>query len=342
PVGELPSTTQITLVSPTSPTPDDDSFLVHLTVDPAQTGDNQLTVRLSTWTGQPLESDPAPRVTLSFTSLSHGTEEGGVLLTETPEGWTTSGLKLSLNGWWQVAATVQRAGEQNATATFMLLLPDPNTQGFDAPASPGSDPAAQALFHQALDQMTGWTSLRWTELIGSGLDVLVIGDFAVIEPANGGTGAYSMDLLFSGSFAPTSSGGAAAAPTFDSRSSVVVGEQGWMRTTSGAWLEEPPVRYVPPSGWSSTYAGATDFQFGAPQVVDGVEYQILLFHLPEQNTAEAWFVWWIDPTTGDIMRINMISRMHYMTWLYRDINEDLIIEPPPGQDTTPETATPAP
>jgi hypothetical protein len=280
-------------------------------------------------------------VTLSFTSLNHGTQESGVALTETPEGWSTSGLKLSLDGWWQVMATVQRAGEQNATANFMLLLPDPNTQGFDAPSVQETDPVAEALFYQSLDQLTGWTSLRWTELIGSGLDVLVIGDFAVVEPANGDAHSYRMDLLYSGSFAPTASGAAPPAPSFDTRSSVVVGDQGWMRTTNGDWLEESPVRFVPPSGWSSTYAGATDFRLGAPQTVDGVEYQILLFHLPEQNTAEAWFVWWIDPATGNVMKINMISRMHYMTWLYRDINEEFVIEPPVGQVTPAATATPA-
>jgi copper transport protein len=332
---------QITLISPTAPLPSDDSFLVHLTLDPAQTGDNEISVRLSTWSGMPLESEPVPRVTLSFTSLSHGTQEGGVTLTQTPEGWTTSGLKLSLDGWWQVTATVQRAGKQNALASFMLLLPDPNTQGFDAPPAQETDPVAEALFDRALDQMTSWTSVRWTELIGSGLDVLVVGDFAVVEAEDGGSSSYRMDLLYSGSFAPSASGAAPPAPAFDTRSSVVVGDRGWMRTTNGDWLEEPPVRFTPPSGWSSTYAGATDFRMGAPQTVDGIEYQILLFHLPEQNTAEAWFAWWIDPATGDVMRINMISRMHYMTWLYRDINSDIVIDPPAGQPTSPEAgATP--
>lgn len=340
---ESPAQESITLVSPTAPAPSDDSFLVHLTVDPAQVGDNQLTLRLSSWSGEPLPTDPAPRVTLSFTSLDHGTHEGGVSLTETPEGWITSGLKLSLDGWWQITATIQRAGLQNASADFVLLLPDPNTQGVDAPPARDTDPEAEARFQQALDQMTQWTSVCWTELIGSGLDVLVVGDFAVIEPGGDAPNAYAMDVLFSGSFAPTSTGTEPPPPSFNSRQSIVVGDQGWLSTTTGQWLEEPPTRFVPPSGWDATYAGATDFQLGASQTIDGVEYEIVTFHLPEQpTTAEAWFVWWIDPASGDVMRINMISRMHYMTWLYRDINGDVVIEPPVSSSpvATP-SATPA-
>ena len=331
----------ITLVSPTSPTPSDDSLLVHLTIDPAQVGDNQLTLKLSTWTGEPLPADPAPRVTLSFTSLDHGTHEGGVTLGESDDGWVTSGLKLSLEGWWQITATVQRAGQQNVSADFTLLLPDPNTQGFDAPHNPESDPEAEALFEGTLAQMTSWTSVRWTELIGSGLDVLVIGDFAVVEPGDGAPNAYTMDLLFSGTFAPTASGAAPPAPTFDGRSSVVIGDEGWLNTGGGQWLEEPPIRFIPPSGWDETYAGATSFQLGAPQTIDGVEYQILMFHLPEQpTTAEAWFVWWIDTESGDLVRINMISRMHYMTWLYRDINEPIEIEAPVDSGVATPVASP--
>ena len=162
-----------------------------------------------------------------------------------------------------------------------------------------------------------------------------------MEPGRGEPNSYTMNLLYSGSFQPNASGAAPPAPSFDTRSSIVVGDRGWMRTTTGDWLEESPVQFVPPSGWSSTYAGATDFRLGVPQTVDGVEYQILMFHLPEQNTAEAWFVWWIDPTTGNVMRINMISRMHYMTWLYRDINDDIVIEPPAGVSTPPPEASPA-
>ena len=329
----------ITLVAPTDPVPSDDSLLVHLTVDPAAVGDNQLTLQLTTWAGDALPADPAPRVTLSFTSIDHGTHEGGVPLSEGADGWVTSGLKLSLDGWWRVTATIQRPGMQNATADFMLLLPDPNTQGMDAPPQRTTDHEAEAIFQRAMNQMTSWTSVRWTELIGSGLDVLVVGDFAVVEPGNGEPNAYSMDLLFSGSFAQTAAGADPTPPSFGGRRSVVVGDRGWLSTTSGQWLEEAPTRFVPPSGWDETYTGATDFQLGAEQTVDGVDYTIVTFHLPEQTTsAEAWFVWWIDPTSGDVVQINMISRMHYMTWLYRDINGDVVIAPPVGDGTS---ATPA-
>lgn len=332
PAPEVPGVDQITLVSPTTSAPTDDSLLVHLTVDPAHTGDNVLIVRLTDWNGQPLPADPAPRVTLAFTSLNHGTFQGGVALApdaEDPQYHVTSGLNLSLDGWWQITTTVQRAGMQNATAEFELMLPDPNTQGFTAPNTRVSDPAAETLFTAALDRMTSWRSVRWTELIGSGQDVLLIGEFAVIESTDDAPNAYKMDLAYSGSFAERASGEPPAAPTFDSRSSITIGDEAWMQTMNGDWLEEPPTRFIPPSGWNTTYAGATSFQLGTPQRLDGTEYQLVTFHLPEQpGQAEAWFAWWIDPSSHDVVQVAMISRMHYMLWLYHDIDNDFEILPP--------------
>jgi hypothetical protein len=38
--------------------------------------------------------------------------------------------------------------------------------------------------------------------------------------------------------------------------------------------------------------------------------------------------WWIDTETGNVVRVTMVGRMHYMIWTYRDINGDFSIEPP--------------
>lgn len=322
----------ITLIAPTSPQPEPDSLLAHLTIDPAQAGDNELTVRVTDWNGAPIPAEPAPRVTLSFTSLDHGTSNPGVALEpvqDAPATFTTTGLNLSLEGWWDITASISRSGQQNASAHFHVLLPDPNTQGFDAPPAPESDPEAEALFDKAYARMLSWQSVRWSEHIGSGSDVLVIGNFAVIDGGETDPNAYSLDVVFSGSFSPTSSGAPPPPPTFDSRSSITIGDQGWLRTTDGVWLEEPPTRFSTPAEWDNMYAGSTNFRLGLTQEIDGIEAQVITFYLPEQTSqSEAWFAWWIDPATGDVLRVAMTARLHYMTWTYTDIDEPFTIEPP--------------
>lgn len=322
----------ITLVAATTPQPEPDSLLAHLTIDPAQAGDNELTVRVTDWNGTPIPTDPAPRVTLTFTSLDHGTSNPGVALDPVPDApatFTTTGLNLSLEGWWDITASISRSGQQNASAHFYVLLPDPNTQGFDAPPSPESDPEAEALFNEAYARMLSWRSVRWSEHIGSGSDVLVIGNFAVIDGGDTAPNAYTLDVVYSGSFAPTSSGAAPPPPTFDTRSSVTIGEQGWLRTTGGEWLEEPPTRFSTPAEWDNMYAGSTNFRLGTTQDVNGIEAQVITFYLPEQvSQSEAWFTWWIDPSTGDVLQIAMIARLHYMTWTYSDIDKPFTIDPP--------------
>ncbi len=325
---------RITLISSTTPDPDPDSMLVHLTIDPAQAGDNTLTVRLTTWEGGAIADTPTPRIALDFTSLDHGTTNEGVNLQLADDGsqtYTTAGLNLSLDGWWQIDARVMSDDLPDQSATFYTLLPDPNTQGFDAPPKPETDPAAEALFNQAYEQMLSWESVRWTENLGSGSDVLVRGQFAVIDGGATGPSAYSLDLVYSAGFEPLSNGEPPKPPAFDGRSSVTIGDQGWLRTTSDQWLEEPPTNFATPSEWDTIYAGAENFRMGIPQSIDGVDYQVVTFYLPEQPTqAEAWLAWWIDPSTGDVMQITMIARQHYMVWKYTDINGDFTIERPPA------------
>ncbi len=325
---------RITLVSPTGEPDEDGSLLVHLTIDPADSGENTFSVRLTDWNGDPIPGDPAPRVTLDFTSISHGTSNPGVALEPSPTDpatFTASGLALSIDGWWQIDARIQRAGQQNTAATSYVLLPDPNTQGFDAPPAPATDPAAEALYTQALSQMVSWERVRWTEHLGSGSDVIVIGEFAMIEATGETPSAYAQSVPYSASFVPTSSGAPPAPPSFDGRSSITIGDDGWLRTANGDWLSEPPTNFSPMSEWGETYAGATSFQMGMQQEIDGRTYQVVTFHLPEQPTqSEAWFAWWIDEETGDVSHMAMVARQHYMTWQYSDIDGEVVIEPPTG------------
>jgi hypothetical protein len=323
---------RITLISSTTPDPEPDSMLVHLTIDPAQTGDNSLSVRLTNWDGSDIARTPAPRVALDFTSLSHGTVNEGVNLQPATDGsgtFVVNGMNLSLDGWWQIDARIMRDDVGDQRAIFYSLLPDPNTQGFDAAPKPKSDPEAQALFDQAYGQMLEWERARWTENLGSGRDVLVRGRFAVIEGGQSEPSAYSLDVVYSAGFEPLANGDPPKPPTFDSRSSITIGDQGWLRTANGEWLEEPPTNFATPSEWDSIYSGAANFRMGISQSINGAEVQVVTFYLPEQPTqTEAWLSWWIDTSTGDVVQIAMIARQHYMIWHYTDINGDVTIEPP--------------
>ncbi|MBA2467961.1 MAG: copper resistance protein CopC/CopD [Chloroflexia bacterium] len=323
---------ETTLVASTSFEPQPDTMLVHLTIEPAQTGDNGISVRLSDWDGATIPLDPAPSIALTFTSLDHGTVNSGVGLQPdalVPGTYRTTGLNLSLDGWWQIDARINLAGQPAQEATFYALLPDPNTQGFDAAPKPSSDPEAEELFNTAYAQMLGWERVRWTESLGSGNDVLVRAEFAVIDGEGEAGDAYSLDVLYSGGFAPNSAGEPPEPPTRNSRRSITVGDRGWLRATDGAWLDEPPTRFSTPTEWDTTYAGAENFRLGVTQEIDGVEYQVVTFYLPEQPIqAEAWFAWWINTATGNVERVAMIARQHYMSWTYTDIDGNFTVESP--------------
>jgi len=323
---------QVTLVSPARTEAGDDTMLAHLTVDPARQGSNEISVYLTDAMGAPIASDPKPSISLDLLSLDHGTSRNGINLVQDqtdPTLYTTSGLDLSMNGWWQVTATIDQIGAERTRAPFYILLPDPNTNGLDAPPDPPTEPEAEAIFQRGLSAMTSWNSVRWTESLGSGEDVLVIARFAITDGKGDGPPAFDQETLYSGSFASGADGSAPAVPTTNSRRSVSVGERGWLRTSDGEWLEEPPRRFSVPTEWGSIYSGATNIRLGTSQVINGEEAQIITFRSPDRpDQSEAWFAWWVGKESGNVLQVAMIARSHYMVWQYVDINADIRIDPP--------------
>lgn len=323
---------QVTLVSPARTEAGDDAMLAHLTVDPARQGSNRISVYLTDAMGAPIPADPKPNISLDFLSLDHGTSRNGVDLVQDqadPTLYTTAGLDLSMNGWWRVRATIDRIGAERARAPFYILLPDPNTSGFDAPPDPDTEPEAEATFQRGLSAMTSWESVRWTESLGSGEDVLVIARFAITDGKGGGPPAFDQEILYSGSFAPGADGSAPPEPTTNSRRSVSIGNRGWLRTSGGEWLEEPSRRFALPSNWGSIYRGAANIRLGTSQVINGEDAQIITFYSPgRSDQSEAWFGWWVGKDSGNVLQVAMIARSHYMVWQYVDINADIRIDPP--------------
>lgn len=321
-----------TLIAPARTATGDEPMLAHLTVTPARQGENELIVRLTDWNGAVVPVEPAPRVALDFMSLDHDVSKPGVALqpADLPRAsWKTSGLDLSLEGWWQVTARINQEGMEDAAASFFLLLPDPNTNGFDAGPKPGSSAEAEALFRQGLATMTSWRSARWTEFLGTGDDVLVIAQLGVVDGGGQRPNAYEVSLRYSGGFAPPANDEPPRPPTFDTRHSITVGEQSWLSTTDGQWLEQPPGRFDVPAQWGRIYEAGQNFRLGGMQTIGGEDARIVSFYSPAKTgQSEAWFAWWIGANTGNVLQITMIAQQHYMMWQYTDINGDLSIDPP--------------
>ena len=325
--------TYATLVAPARTADGKEPMLAHLTVAPVRQGDNALTVRLTDWDGVAADAGAVPQVTLDFLSLDHGVSKMDVLLEREdglPATWSTAGLDLSLDGWWQVTARVNGEGQAEAAASFFVLLPDPNTNGFANGPKPASSSEGEALFRQGLAAMTSWRSVRWIEYLGSGDDVLVLAEFEIVDGGGRQPNAYEVNLRYSGGFAPFPNGDPPRPPTYDTRRSITVGERSWLSTSAGSeWLDQPPGRFDLPAQWGEIYEGSQNFRLGTTQTVNGEEARIVTFYSPDQvGQSEAWYAWWIGVETGNVLQVTMIANQHYMMWQYTDPNGDLSITAP--------------
>jgi len=340
----------VVLASFANPAQGDPTQIVHLTVDPAKQGKNALTIRLTDLQGMiPPKTNPA-RISLSFSSLSHGTLRSDVSAQPTDlaaSTYTAEGLDLSIDGWWKITATVDHDNQPPTSAAFYMLLPDPNVHGFDAPPAPDTDPAAEVLYRKALKATTSLTAIRRTEHIGSGRDALVVADYSWTTGTNGQPSSFESETLFSGSFVPLSTGSPPAPPRMNTYHSITIGQLSW-ENDGDQWIAQSPVRFQPPSEWGGTYTGAQEFQLGTTEVIDGEECQIVTFHTPDSpSQSEAWFAWWVGKDTGLVRQTTMVANQHYMVWNYRDFNQNFVIQGPPNVQPpgtpagSPEPATPA-
>jgi copper transport protein len=288
---------------------------IHLTVDPAKPGTNAVDLRVTDQNGKPVPADKMRRLWADFASLSYGTVRDNVEATADPakpDSYAINGLDLSLEGWWRVTAHVMMSDFSTMSADFYLMLPDPNVNGFDAPPKPKNDPEAQALYEHALKQLASLHSLKFTQAIGSGQDVLVTAHLAItIDPKTGQTTASSLD-----------------SPNYHS---ISVGQKSWLKQEGGGWLEQPSNLLPPLSSWVDTYGGGTNVRFGIKEMMGGEEAQIVTFYLPEKpSQAEAWFAWWIGTKTGRLYQMTMTADQHYMVETHSDFNGNFTISPPPG------------
>ncbi|MEJ7837738.1 MAG: copper resistance protein CopC [Thermomicrobiales bacterium] len=320
--------------------------LVHLRIAPVEPGDNEITVWTTDLEGNRPSAESALGVSLVFTSLDHGIVSESVELVESesnPLDLEAGGFDLSLEGWWQIDASVTRDSGRTS-ASFYVLLPDPNIHGRDAAPTPDEDAEARAVYDRAISTMQSSQALSWSESINTGDDTMVQILFDQIVATSDRPLAVEQVLAFSGSFTPRSDGPLPPAPTMNTYHSVMIGEQSWLVQDESTWLSQPAARYGSITEWGSIYQNAEYLKLGDIVQIDGRLTQLISFHTPDQpGQSEAWFIWWVDVGSGEVKRVAMVASSHYMVWTYLGFGDEVVITQPPAGllDPAIPEATPA-
>jgi hypothetical protein len=220
-----------------------------------------------------------------------------------------------------VEATLRWLGQNDVVVPFVLLLPDPNLNGLDAPGVPPSDPAAASRYETAMARYTGMHRVRFTKVMASHSGFASLAVERVNDGADGSMPGFTY----------VAEGG---------WEYVVLGETGWTKLPGKDWRVDSVNPMIPPSEWDEEYIGATGFQFGRVETIDGEPCQIVTFVVPgSERQVVAYYAWWIGVESGALKQEMMISKSHYMVTQYFDVDAPITIAPPPDAPTP--AATPA-
>lgn len=320
------------------PNPD---MLVHFTLEDDDPAQASFRFSLITVRGDTIPPDRVSDVRVSVTDMLNGDRDDQPALESTANGWQIAKTTIASRGWWRITIALKDATGRDRTVPIYLLMPDPNMSGQDAVAVPAPDPSAGALLDASIANMADWTSTHWSEWLSGGNDSIVLGDFRVTtQAANGQPDAFQSTLHLSGLYDAT-----LPSPKVDAAgsSTVSIGDTSWTTTGDGVTTEDAPVQYLPIREYPSTYEGRTDASFGIRDTIGGTDYQVVSFILPNRvNGFNTWFLFWIDPDSQQVARLAMITRSHYMTWTYSDVNEPFVITPPNAGATPDASPTPHP
>jgi hypothetical protein len=296
---------RIDLAMPTSTELTTDQVFVRLTIDPARTGENALIVYATQGTPNvfktgtngeqvlvhqpPLNDVQAARIDL--TSLDLPIAPRSIELQPKGEGrFRAEGINFSADGWWRAVVTIRRVGvAEDEAAEFVLKTPDPNVSGFPSSADTG-DPAAADAYARARDQFATQT---WT---------------VSHQAISGGDGGVEISQQI------WSNGGIKI--TLPGLELIRIGGKRYLRNQGNQWQATEDTEPGGPAGEISDLEGATDFHFGTVETVDGRPAQVIHFFVPERFLAPAYYTWWVDVETGQVLRQAMISRSHYMLKRY--------------------------
>lgn len=296
---------RIELGMPTRWETTDEQIYVRLGIEPLKQDETSFTVYATDGPPLTVERDangdlrrvdhpPIPDVQLvriAFTSLMTPIPTRTLDLAAVGDGrFTGSGLIFSADGWWRALVTVRRPGvAEDLTAEFVLRSPDPNFVGInEAVTISASNPDAEALYQQALALMRSEPWVVYRDAVSGGGGV----ESGTQVYADGAYNTFSPNVRI-----------------------VLVDGKRYFQGRDGTWSVSD---FTPPaqSTWMSEYEGATNFVLGNQEAIDGRLAQPIMFYVPATELAAAFYGWWIDVETGQIVKIAMISRNHYMNRVY--------------------------
>jgi hypothetical protein len=234
--------------------------------------------------------------------------------------------ELDAPGWWRLDITLEGKDE---AAVFYLLLPDPNLNGPAAIRGQDSQSEGEALYQRGLGALTSLQSVHYQQWLSDGLGNAAVADHAVTDGADGNPPGFTYEAA----------GGMEA---------VVINSTRWVKLSGDlGWTQQEGAMSVPPSDWGEEYAGATGFTLLGEEINGGIDTQVLSFVVPEvvepRRQSAAWYVWWVDKATGNIIEEAMVSRVHYMHNTFSEFNGPLILTPPDASgQATPIAGTPIP
>lgn len=287
--------------------------------------DNMLQFSLRSRDGTPVPTAGTGPQISGVTAAPLGSSSSETLsLAAAPDGSGRQQATASFSqpGWWRVSVAVAGA---SADATFDVVLPDPNINGPGSVARPATSAEAEALYQQGMSSLTGVQSIHYVQWMANGQGDASISSHTV----SAGDATTPPAFLFK------AAGGMEA---------VVIGNTRWVQLPNDlGWTKQEGAMIIPPAEWGEEYRGATDFAILGEEIIDGTPTTIVAFLVPEvtepQRQTAAWYVWWVDPASGHLLREAMVSRLHYMLNKFSDFNVPVHVTPPDLSGTP--IATPA-
>ncbi len=319
-IAVTPELTSLDLAHYTTPRTGEDRLKAILSIAPAKPGENTFSVRVTTTDDTPIPDSDLQLVRLSFESLTTGAAQNNI--DTTPDGngnWVLTGTQVSIADWWRITVTIRRAGVEDLSAPFYVIMPDPNINGFDSVPTVDSDPDAQAVYERGLTNLTSLHRLAYIQQLSSGTSTVVESTLEVNDGADGSTIANRV--------------------TTSNATVITIGDQRWLGQPGQPWQQTGSNPPIPPSQFGEDFTGATQFQMGITEEVNGEQAQIVAFYVPATTTVAAWYLWWVGVDSGHVLRQAMVSRVHYMSEEYGNFDGPVVIEPPVNDTGTP-VATP--
>jgi nitrogen fixation protein FixH len=284
---------------------------VDLEIAPFRLGENTFHISVLDEEARPIAVAP---VLVRFSQLVSGAEPAEVRAEpEADERFQAAQHTLARTGWWNIEVIVG----DDERANFYLRLDERGQAPWEyAPPDYVADPQAEALFRRILAGFEGLSFVKWHEELTSGI------------PAPGGITSW---ILTEGEI---------AAPdrmhfrNFNATSLLI--EQYWAGDTRCTSIAGRDDRWRCSAGTQANpldrgyLAESTGFQLGRMEQVGGRTAQVLIFYTPWQG---AWYSWWIDAETGQLLQRAMVATGHFMLTRYFDFDVPVDIVLPAADDS---------